>query len=91
MPLVNPALIEMLAGTEWSSLRPSPQCKCSTPAKLTMLPVCPDGAGGLPPPQVGYVTDTEHDHIMCMQLYKYNAKIHEWNYICIRSTAADKC
>uniref|UniRef100_A0A3Q2X0B5 ATP-binding cassette, sub-family A (ABC1), member 4a n=1 Tax=Haplochromis burtoni TaxID=8153 RepID=A0A3Q2X0B5_HAPBU len=51
MPLVNPALIEMLAGTEWSSLRPSPQCKCSTPTKLTMLPVCPDGAGGLPPPQ----------------------------------------
>uniref|UniRef100_A0A3Q0SWA0 P-type phospholipid transporter n=1 Tax=Amphilophus citrinellus TaxID=61819 RepID=A0A3Q0SWA0_AMPCI len=51
MPLVNPALIDMLAGTEWNSLRPSPQCQCSTPKKLTMLPVCPDGAGGLPPPQ----------------------------------------
>uniref|UniRef100_A0A669EM12 ATP-binding cassette, sub-family A (ABC1), member 4a n=1 Tax=Oreochromis niloticus TaxID=8128 RepID=A0A669EM12_ORENI len=51
MPLVNPALIEMLAGTEWNSLRPSPQCQCSTPTKLTMLPVCADGAGGLPPPQ----------------------------------------
>uniref|UniRef100_A0A669DHE2 P-type phospholipid transporter n=1 Tax=Oreochromis niloticus TaxID=8128 RepID=A0A669DHE2_ORENI len=56
MPLVNPALIEMLAGTEWNSLRPSPQCQCSTPTKLTMLPVCADGAGGLPPPQVGYST-----------------------------------
>uniref|UniRef100_A0A8C4I740 P-type phospholipid transporter n=1 Tax=Dicentrarchus labrax TaxID=13489 RepID=A0A8C4I740_DICLA len=53
MPLVNPVLIEMLAGPEWSSLRPSPDCQCSTPRKLTMLPVCPEGAGGLPPPQVG--------------------------------------
>ncbi|XP_075869832.1 retinal-specific phospholipid-transporting ATPase ABCA4a [Nelusetta ayraudi] len=51
MPLVNPALIEKLAGPEWSPLRPSPDCRCSTPKKLTMLPVCPEGAGGLPPPQ----------------------------------------
>ncbi|XP_039982421.1 retinal-specific phospholipid-transporting ATPase ABCA4a [Xiphias gladius] len=51
MPLVNPALIDMLAGPEWNSLRPSPDCQCSTPRKLTMLPVCPEGAGGLPPPQ----------------------------------------
>ncbi|KAF0028277.1 hypothetical protein F2P81_019364 [Scophthalmus maximus] len=51
MPLVNPALIEMLAGPEWNSFRLSPDCQCSTPTKLTMLPVCPEGAGGLPPPQ----------------------------------------
>ncbi|XP_058488295.1 retinal-specific phospholipid-transporting ATPase ABCA4a isoform X2 [Solea solea] len=51
MRLVNPALIDMLAGPEWNSLRPSPECQCSTPKKLTMLPVCPEGAGGLPPPQ----------------------------------------
>ncbi|XP_034068007.1 retinal-specific phospholipid-transporting ATPase ABCA4-like [Gymnodraco acuticeps] len=51
MPLINPVLIEMLAGPEWTSLRPSPDCQCSTPSKLTMLPVCPAGAGGLPPPQ----------------------------------------
>ncbi|XP_033494779.1 retinal-specific phospholipid-transporting ATPase ABCA4a isoform X1 [Epinephelus lanceolatus] len=51
MPLVNPVLIDMLEGPEWSSLRPSPDCQCSTPKKLTMLPVCPVGAGGLPPPQ----------------------------------------
>ncbi|XP_062335379.1 retinal-specific phospholipid-transporting ATPase ABCA4-like isoform X2 [Osmerus eperlanus] len=51
MPLVNPALIDMLAGPEWTFVHPSPSCQCSTPRKLTMLPVCPDGAGGLPPPQ----------------------------------------
>lgn len=53
MPLVNPALIDMLGGPEWNPLRPSPDCQCSTARKLTMLPVCPEGAGGLPPPQVG--------------------------------------
>ncbi|CAN9506482.1 unnamed protein product [Ophioblennius macclurei] len=51
MPLVNPALIEMLDGPEWTSLRPSPECRCSSRRKLTMLPMCPEGAGGLPPPQ----------------------------------------
>ncbi|RVE58979.1 hypothetical protein OJAV_G00199670 [Oryzias javanicus] len=51
MPLVNPALIEMLESPHWDSLRPSPECQCSTAKKLTMLPVCPEGAGGLPPPQ----------------------------------------
>ncbi|KAK2858624.1 hypothetical protein Q5P01_003244 [Channa striata] len=51
MPLADPALEDMLADPEWNSLRPSPDCQCSTARKLTMLPVCPDGAGGLPPPQ----------------------------------------
>uniref|UniRef100_A0A3Q2CE96 ATP-binding cassette, sub-family A (ABC1), member 4a n=1 Tax=Cyprinodon variegatus TaxID=28743 RepID=A0A3Q2CE96_CYPVA len=51
MPLVNPSLIEMLESPEWTPLRPSPGCQCSTSKKLTMLPVCPEGAGGLPPPQ----------------------------------------
>ncbi|XP_030623464.1 retinal-specific phospholipid-transporting ATPase ABCA4a [Chanos chanos] len=51
MPLVNPALIEMLDDPEWTHIRPSPSCQCSTAEKLTMLPVCPEGAGGLPPPQ----------------------------------------
>uniref|UniRef100_A0AAR2IJC1 P-type phospholipid transporter n=1 Tax=Pygocentrus nattereri TaxID=42514 RepID=A0AAR2IJC1_PYGNA len=50
-PLVNPALIDALAGPQWTELRPTPDCQCSTSSKLTMLPVCPEGAGGLPPPQ----------------------------------------
>ncbi|XP_047205480.1 retinal-specific phospholipid-transporting ATPase ABCA4a isoform X1 [Girardinichthys multiradiatus] len=51
MPLVNPSLIEMLENSKWTPIRPSPECQCSTSKKLTMLPVCPEGAGGLPPPQ----------------------------------------
>ncbi|XP_027860619.1 retinal-specific phospholipid-transporting ATPase ABCA4a isoform X1 [Xiphophorus couchianus] len=51
MPMVNPSLIEMLESPKWTPLRSSPECQCSTSKKLTMLPVCPEGAGGLPPPQ----------------------------------------
>uniref|UniRef100_A0A3P8X8L1 P-type phospholipid transporter n=1 Tax=Esox lucius TaxID=8010 RepID=A0A3P8X8L1_ESOLU len=35
----------------WTPVNSSPGCQCSTPRKLTMLPNCPEGAGGLPPPQ----------------------------------------
>uniref|UniRef100_A0A3Q2Z6G7 P-type phospholipid transporter n=1 Tax=Hippocampus comes TaxID=109280 RepID=A0A3Q2Z6G7_HIPCM len=48
---VNPSAIERLADPERKSVRPSPDCQCSTDKKLTMLPTCPEGAGGLPPPQ----------------------------------------
>ncbi|XP_025018889.1 retinal-specific ATP-binding cassette transporter [Python bivittatus] len=36
---------------KWNPDNPSPACQCSTRKKLTMLPECPLGAGGLPPPQ----------------------------------------
>uniref|UniRef100_A0A674BXB8 P-type phospholipid transporter n=1 Tax=Salmo trutta TaxID=8032 RepID=A0A674BXB8_SALTR len=42
----------ILQSPEWHPLNPSPSCQCSTNKKLTMLPICPIGAGGLPPMQV---------------------------------------
>ncbi|NXF72797.1 ABCA4 protein, partial [Sclerurus mexicanus] len=50
-PAVHPNLSSLLLSQEWSPENPSPSCKCSTHKKLTMLPECPEGAGGLPPPQ----------------------------------------
>ncbi|XP_009076194.1 PREDICTED: retinal-specific ATP-binding cassette transporter, partial [Acanthisitta chloris] len=50
-PAVHPDLSSFLLRQEWSPENPSPSCKCSTQKKLTMLPECPAGAGGLPPPQ----------------------------------------
>ncbi|NXY52990.1 ABCA4 protein, partial [Callaeas wilsoni] len=50
-PVVPPNLSSLLLSQEWSPENPSPSCKCSTHKKLTMLPECPAGAGGLPPPQ----------------------------------------
>ncbi|XP_029002815.1 phospholipid-transporting ATPase ABCA1 isoform X2 [Betta splendens] len=43
---------EMLNRGNWSKDRPSPECKCSTEEIRRMLPDCPQGAGGLPPPQM---------------------------------------
>ncbi|KAI1236667.1 hypothetical protein IHE44_0014920 [Lamprotornis superbus] len=50
-PAVHPNLSNFLLSQQWSPENPSPSCKCSTHKKLTMLPECPAGAGGLPPPQ----------------------------------------
>ncbi|XP_009883205.1 PREDICTED: retinal-specific ATP-binding cassette transporter [Charadrius vociferus] len=50
-PAVQPNLSSLLLSQKWSPENPSPSCKCSTHKKLTMLPECPAGAGGLPPPQ----------------------------------------
>uniref|UniRef100_A0A8C3LPC5 P-type phospholipid transporter n=1 Tax=Chrysolophus pictus TaxID=9089 RepID=A0A8C3LPC5_CHRPC len=52
IPAVHPNLSSLLLSQKWSPENPSPSCKCSTHKKLTMLPECPPGAGGLPPPQV---------------------------------------
>uniref|UniRef100_A0A3Q2PPB9 P-type phospholipid transporter n=1 Tax=Fundulus heteroclitus TaxID=8078 RepID=A0A3Q2PPB9_FUNHE len=43
---------QKLSRGNWSRDRPSPECQCSTEDTRRMLPDCPDGAGGIPPPQV---------------------------------------
>ncbi|XP_065097861.1 phospholipid-transporting ATPase ABCA1 isoform X2 [Paramisgurnus dabryanus] len=40
----------------WSTGHPSPECECSTENIRRMLPDCPEGAGGLPPPQMKRLT-----------------------------------
>uniref|UniRef100_A0A8P4KGU3 ABC transporter domain-containing protein n=1 Tax=Dicentrarchus labrax TaxID=13489 RepID=A0A8P4KGU3_DICLA len=42
----------------WTMDNPSPACFCSCDGKKKMLPDCPAGAGGLPPPEVRPATDT---------------------------------
>lgn len=50
-PSVSPNITHLFQKQKWTAAHPSPSCKCSTREKLTMLPECPEGAGGLPPPQ----------------------------------------
>uniref|UniRef100_A0A7N6BSR9 P-type phospholipid transporter n=1 Tax=Anabas testudineus TaxID=64144 RepID=A0A7N6BSR9_ANATE len=50
-PDVSPVISNILLSPEWTQQNPSPSCQCSTSQKLTMMPICPDGAGGLPPRQ----------------------------------------
>ncbi|XP_036901420.1 retinal-specific phospholipid-transporting ATPase ABCA4 isoform X3 [Sturnira hondurensis] len=51
IPSVSPNVTHLFQKQKWTPDHPSPACRCSTREKLTMLPECPEGAGGLPPPQ----------------------------------------
>ncbi|KAM4021891.1 retinal-specific phospholipid-transporting ATPase ABCA4 [Anomaloglossus baeobatrachus] len=51
IPTVSPSVTNILLAHEWTPNNPSPSCTCSTRNKLIMLPECPEGAGGRPPPQ----------------------------------------
>uniref|UniRef100_A0A3B4AZ28 P-type phospholipid transporter n=1 Tax=Periophthalmus magnuspinnatus TaxID=409849 RepID=A0A3B4AZ28_9GOBI len=51
-PPVPEDLLELFSAGNWSMSDPSPACYCSCDGNKRMLPECPAGAGGLPPPQV---------------------------------------
>ncbi|XP_040926208.1 retinal-specific phospholipid-transporting ATPase ABCA4-like isoform X1 [Betta splendens] len=51
VPPLSRALQDTPAGPRRTPLGPSPDCQCSAASRLTMLPVCREGAGGPPPPQ----------------------------------------
>ncbi|XP_041841062.1 phospholipid-transporting ATPase ABCA1-like isoform X2 [Melanotaenia boesemani] len=58
-PPVDQSVIDIFLNGNWSMSNPSPSCQCSTPKRTIMLPDCPPGAGGLPPPQrIQNTTDT---------------------------------
>ncbi|XP_031720821.1 retinal-specific phospholipid-transporting ATPase ABCA4-like isoform X2 [Anarrhichthys ocellatus] len=50
-PDASPVVSNILQSPEWNQRNPSPSCQCSTSKKLTMMPICPIGAGGPPPRQ----------------------------------------
>ncbi|XP_072556139.1 phospholipid-transporting ATPase ABCA1 isoform X2 [Paramormyrops kingsleyae] len=51
-PQVPYSTWKLFESGNWSSEQPSLECQCSTSEIRRMLAECPDGAGGLPPPQV---------------------------------------
>ncbi|XP_075906360.1 phospholipid-transporting ATPase ABCA1-like [Nelusetta ayraudi] len=51
-PSVPPSVQQLLQQGNWTLENPSPQCECSCEGRKRMLPECPAGAGGLPPPQM---------------------------------------
>ncbi|KAM9425735.1 phospholipid-transporting ATPase ABCA1 [Pholidichthys leucotaenia] len=58
-PPVDQSVTDIFLNGNWSMSNPSPDCQCSTPKRTIMLPDCPLGAGGLPPPQrIQNTTDT---------------------------------
>ncbi|KAK0152457.1 ATP-binding cassette sub-family A member 1 [Merluccius polli] len=58
VPDVSPSVRDMLEGGNWTMDHPSPPCLCSCDGQKKMLPECPAGAGGLPPPEMK-ITETD--------------------------------
>uniref|UniRef100_A0A673YGE2 P-type phospholipid transporter n=1 Tax=Salmo trutta TaxID=8032 RepID=A0A673YGE2_SALTR len=52
IPEVPETLLELFRTGNWTMEEPSPVCACSCDGRKKMLPECPAGAGGLPPPQM---------------------------------------
>lgn len=52
VPEVPESVLELFTSQNWTMDDPSPACECSCNGNKKMLPECPVGAGGLPPPQV---------------------------------------
>uniref|UniRef100_A0A674NK87 ATP-binding cassette, sub-family A (ABC1), member 1A n=1 Tax=Takifugu rubripes TaxID=31033 RepID=A0A674NK87_TAKRU len=52
VPDVSQSVTELFERGNWSVENPSPLCECSCGGRKRMLPECPPGAGGLPPPQI---------------------------------------
>ncbi|OBS71901.1 hypothetical protein A6R68_13520, partial [Neotoma lepida] len=48
---VPQTIMDLFQNGNWTMKNPSPACQCSSDKIKKMLPVCPPGAGGLPPPQ----------------------------------------
>ncbi|XP_027628464.1 ATP-binding cassette sub-family A member 1 isoform X1 [Tupaia chinensis] len=48
---VPQTIMDLFQNGNWTMENPSPTCQCSNDKIKKMLPVCPLGAGGLPPPQ----------------------------------------
>nr|XP_044990914.1 phospholipid-transporting ATPase ABCA7 isoform X2 [Jaculus jaculus] len=51
VPAVPVDVAKILASGNWTPEFPSPACQCSQPGARRLLPDCPAGAGGPPPPQ----------------------------------------
>lgn len=68
VPQVSESVKDLFDNGNWSMENPSPLCECSCEGLKRMLPECPPGAGGLPPPQVGH-SDT-HKKLLSLPMQK---------------------
>ncbi|XP_070816442.1 phospholipid-transporting ATPase ABCA1 isoform X1 [Chaetodon trifascialis] len=73
-PQVSYSTWQMFSRGNWSKDRPSPDCQCSTEDVRRMLPDCPEGAGGLPPPQMKRLTGDILQNLTSYNLSDYLVK-----------------
>lgn len=69
---VPETVMEIFQNGNWTMENPSPSCMCSSDKAKKMLPTCPPGAGGLPPPQVLDILDA-------FRFYSVRVMMSAWN------------
>ncbi|CAN9500931.1 unnamed protein product [Ophioblennius macclurei] len=73
-PQVSYSTWQMFTKGNWSRNRPSPECQCSTELVRRMLPECPVGAGGFPPPQMKRATGDILQNLTAYNITDYLVK-----------------
>ncbi|KAM6938002.1 phospholipid-transporting ATPase ABCA1 [Lycodopsis pacificus] len=73
-PQVSYSTWQLFSRGNWSRDAPSPDCQCSTEDVRRMLPNCPNGAGGLPPPQIKRVTGDVLQNLSSYNISDYLVK-----------------
>ncbi|KAM9761903.1 phospholipid-transporting ATPase ABCA1 isoform 1-T1 [Menidia menidia] len=73
-PQISYSTWQMFSRGNWSRQRPSPECQCSTDDIRRMLPECPEGAGGLPPPQIKRLTGDVLQNLTSYNISDYLVK-----------------
>lgn len=72
LPQVSQSVSDIFDKGNWTMENPSPLCECSCEGRKRMLPECPAGAGGLPPPQVSKTNKNLHtDSVMATKRYTH--------------------
>ncbi|KAM4548979.1 phospholipid-transporting ATPase ABCA1 isoform 1-T1 [Odontesthes bonariensis] len=73
-PQISYSTWQMFSRGNWSKERPSPECQCSADDVRRMLPECPEGAGGLPPPQIKRATGDVLQNLTSYNISDYLVK-----------------
>ncbi|KAF3835266.1 hypothetical protein F7725_027824 [Dissostichus mawsoni] len=73
-PQLSYSTWQMFSSGNWSRHKPSLDCQCSTEDVRRMLPDCPKGAGGLPPPQIKRLTGDTLQNLTSYNISDYLVK-----------------
>lgn len=74
VPEVTEGIESIFLNGNWSMENPSPLCECSCEGRKKMLPECPPGAGGLPPPHIKVTHDETLQNLSGRNISDYLVK-----------------
>uniref|UniRef100_A0A672GTG5 P-type phospholipid transporter n=1 Tax=Salarias fasciatus TaxID=181472 RepID=A0A672GTG5_SALFA len=81
-PEVPESVYELFNSRNWTMDDPSPACFCSCDGKKKMLPDCPAGAGGLPPPEMNLSANDTLQNLTGRNISDYLVKTYNTPALC---------